>query len=60
MIRIELSTGRTREQKLKVAQAITQSVVEYLHCKPETVQIVFIDVEPADWAVAGKLLDSWS
>lgn len=58
MIRIELSTGRTREQKLAAAEAVTQSVVQHLKCKPETVQIVFVDVDPADWAVAGRLLDS--
>lgn len=58
MIRIELSTGRTREQKLAVVEAVTQSVAEHLKCKPETVQIVFVEVNPADWAIAGRLLDS--
>ncbi|SDD51480.1 4-oxalocrotonate tautomerase [Variovorax sp. CF079] len=56
VIRIELSAGRTQEQKQKVAEEITQSMVAHCGCKPETVHVVFEDVKPSDWAVGGKFL----
>ena len=46
VIRIELSAGRTQEQKQKVADEVTQSMVVHCGCKPETVHVVFLDVRP--------------
>ena len=56
VIRIELSAGRTQEQKQKVVDEVTQSMVVHCDCKPEAVHVVFMDVQPSDWAVAGKFL----
>ena len=55
-IKIELSAGRTQEQKLKVAEDVTHALVEHCGCSPESVAVVFSDVQPSDWAVAGKFL----
>ncbi|MBV7427369.1 MULTISPECIES: 2-hydroxymuconate tautomerase [unclassified Acidovorax] len=56
VIRIELSAGRTQEQKQQVVDDVTKSMVERCGCTPESVHVVFNDVSPSDWAVAGKFL----
>ena len=56
VIRIELSAGRTQEQKQQVATAMTDAMVKFCHCTPESVHVVFADVAPSDWAVAGRFL----
>jgi 4-oxalocrotonate tautomerase len=55
-IRIDLSEGRTVEQKQKTAEAVTRALVEHCGCTPETVSIVFNDVSDDNWAFGGKLL----
>lgn len=55
IIRVEMFPGRTPEQKAKLAERFTQAFVEEANAKAESVQIVFTDVQPSDWAVGGKL-----
>jgi 4-oxalocrotonate tautomerase len=55
-IRIDLSEGRSTEQKQKTARAITDAMVEFCGCAPESVSIVFNDVSSNDWAFGGTLL----
>jgi 4-oxalocrotonate tautomerase len=55
-IRVDLSSGRTEDQKAKAAEAITKALVEHCNCKPETVSIVFNDVSNENWASGGVLL----
>jgi 4-oxalocrotonate tautomerase len=55
-VRIDLSEGRSAEQKRKTARAVTDALVEHCGCKPESVSIVFNDVADEDWASGGKLL----
>jgi 4-oxalocrotonate tautomerase len=57
IVRIELAPGRTREQKSKTAEAITQSIVTHCKCHPVDVQVVFVEVQSSDWAIGGRLLD---
>jgi len=57
IVRIDLFKGRTREQKAKVAQQITDVIQRELGVPPDQTLVVFNDVEKADWAVAGKLSD---
>lgn len=56
VIRIELSAGRTQEQKQKVADDITKAMATHCGCTPESVHVIFVDVTPSDWAVAGRFL----
>ncbi len=56
IVRIELSAGRTAEQKRETARAVTSAMVEHCKCSPESVHVVFIDVLNSDWAVAGRFL----
>ena len=55
-IRVDLSEGRTVEQKQKTAEAITKALVEHCGCTPESVSIVFNDVSAENWAFGGSLL----
>ena len=55
-IRIDLSSGRTEDQKQKTAEAITEAMVKFCNCSPESVSIIFNDVAPESWAFSGKLL----
>lgn len=56
VVTIQLISGRTKEQKAKIAQAITDSIVDIANVKPEGVQVIFSDVEREDWANAGVLM----
>jgi 4-oxalocrotonate tautomerase len=57
MVKIELFAGRTREQKAKAAKEVTEALARTIGSKPEATQIIFVDVEKADWADNGKLQD---
>lgn len=56
-IRVELFAGRTVEQKRALAQALTAATVATLGGKPDSVDVVFTDIERHDWATGGEL---WS
>jgi 4-oxalocrotonate tautomerase len=49
-------SGRTVEQKQRLAEAITRALSEIAKARPEDTNIVFTDVERENWAFAGKLL----
>ncbi len=56
IIRIEMLTGRTHEQKAQLAKAITEAVVTIGKTKPESTWVVFQDVTKDNWAEGGTLL----
>jgi len=60
MIRVEMFTGRTPEQKKQLVEALTQAFVDTAGGTPESVQIVLTDVEKDNWSVAGKLCSDTS
>ena len=55
-VKVDLSTGRSEEQKQRTAEAITEALVEFCGCTPESVSIVFNDVTADNWAFGGKLI----
>ncbi|WLH54614.1 tautomerase family protein [Pseudomonas tolaasii] len=57
IVKIELFAGRSDEQKARLAKAITQQFVEQLASRPEEVTVLFQDVSPTDWFVAGCSLE---
>ncbi|MCX7748781.1 MAG: 2-hydroxymuconate tautomerase family protein [Clostridia bacterium] len=59
IINIELWSGRTHEQKKELAKAFTESMVNILKVKPESVQIIFKETDKKNWAIGGKLPDEW-
>lgn len=55
MITVEMFSGRTKEQKQKLVQALTQAFVDTAGGTAESVQIILSDIDKDNWAVAGKL-----
>ena len=56
LISVSMLTGRTPEQKDKLAKALTQAYVNELGVKPQSVQVIMTDVDSDSWAVGGTLL----
>ncbi|MCB1997457.1 MAG: 4-oxalocrotonate tautomerase [Burkholderiaceae bacterium] len=56
-IHVQLFAGRTVEQKRALAKALTDATVATLGAKPESVDVIFTDVQRQDWATGGEL---WS
>jgi 4-oxalocrotonate tautomerase len=56
-VHIELYNGRTLEQKTACARAVVNAVKEHLGAPPEATQVIFVDVEKADWMMGAKLAE---
>lgn len=56
-IHVEFFAGRTIEQKRALAVALTETTVKILGGTPDSVNIIFSDVQRHDWATGGVL---WS
>ncbi|HKR97004.1 MAG TPA: 2-hydroxymuconate tautomerase [Candidatus Angelobacter sp.] len=56
LIQITLLKGRTVEQKRKVAERITQAMVEDAKAAKESVVVTFVEITREDYASAGVLL----
>jgi 4-oxalocrotonate tautomerase len=54
-ITIQWYAGRTDQQKREITAAITEAMVKIGKTTADQVQIVFQDVEKANWGVNGKL-----
>jgi len=47
---IKLLPGRTEEQKIRLAEAITRDVMDIAGCEEKSVSIAFEEVEKDQWA----------
>ena len=56
VVKIEMLEGRTKQQKAKLVQAVTQALVDIANAKPESVTVVFSEYTKENWAQGGKLL----
>ncbi|MBP7002672.1 4-oxalocrotonate tautomerase family protein [Amaricoccus sp.] len=56
IVRIELFPGRSSQAKLEVARAITRALQDIAGVSPESTTVMFTEVSPADWVVAGQPL----
>lgn len=54
-VKVELIEGRTVEQKRRVAERVTQVIVEEFDVSPDAVTLRFEEVPAHDMAKAGKL-----
>ncbi|HYL45592.1 MAG TPA: 2-hydroxymuconate tautomerase [Candidatus Limnocylindrales bacterium] len=52
-VQITWVAGRTPEQKRKLAERITQALMEDGRAKRENIQVTFVDLPPTDYAEAG-------
>ena len=55
VVSIQLLSGRSKDQKSKIAKAVTNAMVDIGGAKPEGVHVIFSDVEKDDWANGGVL-----
>ncbi|MDB5506374.1 MAG: 4-oxalocrotonate tautomerase [Devosia sp.] len=55
MIKVELLRGRSVEQKREFAEVVTREASRILKCKPEGLDIVFIDIDRENWSNNGTL-----
>lgn len=56
MLQVSLFEGRTIDQKRAFAKEVVEVAVRTLKCKPEAVDVIFIDVKKSDWAEGGTLM----
>lgn len=53
-VRVELSPGRSHEQKAQYVEQVTRLTAEVLSCPVESVDVMFIEIASYDWARAGQ------
>ena len=49
---IKMHPGRTEEQKIKLAQAIADSIVQIAKCEEKSVSVAIEEITCEDWAEA--------
>ena len=55
IVRVELWTGRTPQQKSELAKAITDAVVKIAKTSADQTIVLFEDIDKGNWAQNGKL-----
>jgi 4-oxalocrotonate tautomerase len=55
VVRVSWFDGKTAEEKQKVAQEITESIVRNTNTDASYIYVIFEDVKASDWAGGGKL-----
>ncbi len=55
IVRVEMWTGRSREQKTELARAITEAMVNIAQTSSEATIVIFQDIEKENWAQGGSL-----
>ena len=55
VVRVSWFSGKDSKAKKAVAAEITESIVKNTGTDPNYIYVLFEDIEPSDWAGAGKL-----
>lgn len=55
VIRVSMWKGRTHEQKVQLAQALTDVMVKIGNTRPEGTTIIFEEIDKSNWASGGTL-----
>jgi 4-oxalocrotonate tautomerase len=55
-VQITWVEGRTNEQKRKLAERITQALIEDGRALRENIHVTFVDLPPTDYAESGVLV----
>lgn len=53
MIRVEMFKGRDRDTRRAIIKEMTDGFCRATGAKPESVQVVLVDVDKEDWGYAG-------
>jgi 4-oxalocrotonate tautomerase len=55
VVRVSWFSGKDAKAKKAVAAEITESIVKNTGTDPNYIYVIFEDVEPSNWAGAGKI-----
>ncbi len=55
IVRVEMWTGRTHEQKAELAKEITDAVVRIAKTSADHTIVIFDDIDKSNWAEGGLL-----
>ena len=55
IIRVEMWSGRTKEQKAELAEALTDAIVRIGKTSADHTIVLFEDIDKDNWAEGGKL-----
>ncbi|MFF7063775.1 2-hydroxymuconate tautomerase [Pseudomonas sp. NPDC008258] len=55
IVRVELLTGRSQEQKNELAAVLTRETARIARCPEEHIQVIISDYQRSDWAVGGVM-----
>jgi len=58
-VNVQITEGSTRDQKRKLVEDITETLVKNLGKKPEHIHIVIQEIEEENWGYEGMLTDEW-
>ncbi len=56
ILRVEMFSGRSREQERLLVRELTGTFLRVAGGKPESVTIIFQDVDKGDWRASGVLI----
>ena len=54
-IRVDWFPGRTLDQKREMIDVLTKEFCRIAECRPETINVIFTEVDRESWGRAGKL-----
>lgn len=55
ILHLEMQPGRSPEQKCNFVREVTRVAVETLKCKPDSVDVIIIEIPKTHWAKNGQL-----
>ncbi len=55
VIKVEMFSGRTVEQKRQLVKALTDSFVSVCGGNPQSIHVIIEDVEKTNWGIGGEL-----
>jgi 4-oxalocrotonate tautomerase len=55
VVQIYMYAGRTKEQKNEMVRRISKDFEEVFNVKPESLNILFHDMDKSDWGIRGAL-----
>ena len=58
-IHLQITKGATRDQKRKIVEEFTASLVRHLGKKPEHIHIVIDEIADENWGFSGMLTDDY-
>jgi 4-oxalocrotonate tautomerase len=56
VVQVHMRAGRSAEEKRRLIESITDSVVDVLGSKRERVIVLLDEIDPASWGQGGRLL----